>query len=536
MQVIITEKIADEGIRYLQEQGFTVELKYGLSRQELLQTISMHDGLIVRSATKVDRELLDRATNLKVIGRAGVGVDNIDVEYCTEKGIIVVNTPDGNTMAAAELAVGLAFSIFRNIPQAHSAAKYKNDFRRTRFVGNEMDGKTVGIVGLGRIGSVVATKLKGCNMRAVGYDPYVTEDRFSQLGVEPCATLQELLTQSDLISVHMPKTPETHNMIGKEEFSLCKDGVRIVNAARGGIINEEALLEALLSGKVAAAGIDVLSPEPNYTKTPEEQDFCHPLLELDQVVFTPHLGASTEEASYNVGVDVAKLVSKTLQGEFVAAVNMASLKKGSLEELKPFLTLAETLGKIYYQTEKEKVQKLEVIFGGDLLNLDTALISLSAAKGFISPIQSESVNYVNISSKLKTMGVELIETRTSATGKYAGLLTLKFHTKHGELAVSGTVFGKDEIRIVEFYGYPLNFEPTPIVLALQNIDRPGMIGKIGVLLGAKNINIASFHLGRKTRGEKAISFVSVDSHVSEEVIKSLSTIDGILKVSCIQFE
>ncbi len=534
MKIIVTERIADEGIAHLKSCGFVVDVALGLQHEDLLKIIENYDAIIVRSVTKVNRELIERGKNLKVVGRAGNGIDNIDVDECTRKGIIVVNTPESNTMAAAELAVGLAFAIFRNIPQVYMASKRK-DFRRSRFIGNELDGKTVGIIGLGRIGSIVATKLKGCRMRVIAYDPYITDERFRKFGVEKCETLEELLTQADLITIHTPKTPETYNMIGEREIRMCKKGVRIVNAARGGLVNEKALYDALKDGHVAAAAIDVLEPEPSYDKAPEEQDYHNPLLELDNAVITPHLGASTMEANHNVGVAIAALVASALKGEIVAAVNMPPMATKDLTELKPYLDLAELLGKIYYQAEKETVEKIEVVYSGDLVRKDTKVISLSVLKGFLDPIIKEKVNYVNAELMLKNMGVEFTESKSTQLDKYTNLLTVKFHTKERQLSVAGTVFAREEIRIVDFFGYKLDFEPTPYILAIQNIDKPGMIGQIGTILGANNINIAAMQWSRNRKGEKAVAFVSVDVPVNGHVIEKLRQIDGVLKVSLLKF-
>lgn len=466
-------------------------------------------------------------------GRAGNGIDNIDVQACTQKGIIVVNTPESNIMAAAELAIGLAYSIFRKIPQANAATR-KGDFRRSNFIGNELDGKTVGIIGLGRIGSIVATKLRGANMRAIAYDPYITDEKFKKFGVEKCETLEDLLKQTDLITLHTPKTAETYGMIGEKELKLCRKGVRIVNAARGGLVNEKALVEALRSGIVAGAGIDVLDPEPNYDKKPEEQNYTNPLLDFDNVIITPHLGASTQEANYNVGTAVAQLVGAALSGEMVAAVNMPHMQS-DLNGLRPYITLSEMLGKIYYQSEKETVQKIEIIYSGDLADKETKMFSLSVLKGFLDPVIKEKVNYVNAEFMLKNMGIELIESRRSHLDKYTNLITVAFTTKKGTQSVSGTIFAKEEMRIVDFFGYKLDFEPSPYIVAIQNIDKPGIIGRIGSTLGGAGINIAAMQWSRNRKGEKAVAFVSVDQDVGEAVLDEIRKIDGVLKVSLLKF-
>ncbi|MEJ2108316.1 MAG: phosphoglycerate dehydrogenase [Acidobacteriota bacterium] len=533
MRIIVTERIAEEGIDFLRENGVEVDVKYGISRDELLGIIDAYDAIIVRSVTKVNQELLGKGARLRVVGRAGNGIDNIDVPFCTQKGIIVVNTPESNTMAAAELAIGLSYCLFRNIPKVHAAVK-NLDFRRNIYIGNELDGKVVGIIGLGRIGSIVARKMIGSNMKAIAYDPYITDEKFLRTGVAKCETLEELLKQSDLITIHTPKTAETYGMVGEEELKICKKGVRIVNAARGGLINEKALYEALKSGQVAGAAIDVLDPEPSYDLPPEKQTFKNPLLELDNVVITPHLGASTREANFNVGTAITKLVAEALQGKMVSAVNMPPLKGGDLQQLRPYIELAEMLGKIYYQAEKERIEKLEIVFSGDLAEKETRVLSLSVLKGFLGPVVEEKVNYVNAELIAERMGIELIESRSSHLDKYTNLLTVKFYTKNKEMSISGTVFAKEELRIVDFFGYKLDFEPSPNVIAIQNIDRPGIIGRIGTILGENDINIAAMQWSRNRRGEKAVSFVSVDVEVSNDVLTQLREMEGLLKVSMLK--
>lgn len=534
MRVIVTERIAEEGLDFLRENGFDVDTRYGVSHGELLEIIGDYDAIIVRSVTQVNAELIERGGRLKVAGRAGNGIDNIDVGACTGRGIIVCNTPESNIMAAAELAVGMAFCIFRNIPQANAAAR-RGEFRRNRFLGNELDEKTAGIIGLGRIGSIVATKLQGCGMRVLAYDPYITDEKFKKFGVEKCETLEELLAQSDLITLHTPKTAETYGILGERELMLCKRGVRIVNAARGGLVNEKALYTALAGGQVASAAIDVLDPEPNYDRKPEEQDYKNPLLELDNLIATPHLGASTREANYNVGTAIAKLVAGALKGEMVAAVNMPPMQTKDLNELRPYLTLAEMLGRIYYQTEKETVHKLEIVYSGDLAGRETKVLSLSVLKGFLDPVIKEKVNYVNAELMLRNMGVELVESKSSYLDKYTNLITVKFFTKKRQLSVSGTVFAREELRIVDFFGYKLDFEPTPYVIAVQNIDKPGIIGQIGTVLGASDINIAGMQNSRNRKGEKAVSFVSIDNEAGQDVLQLIRSIDGILKTTLIRF-
>ena len=537
MKIIVTESIADDGIEYLRQRGNEVDVRFGISYDDLMQVIGGYDALIVRSVTKVNQELISAAKNLKVIGRAGNGVDNIDLKAATARGIVVVNTPEGNSMAAAELAITMSYAVFRNLVPAVAAGR-RGDFRRGKFLGQELDGKTVGIIGLGRIGSIVAKKLMGSNMKAVAYDPYVTDEKFEKLGVKRCRTLDDLLETADLITIHTPKTSETVGIIGDRELAKCKDGVRIVNCARGGLIDEKALYAALVSGKVAAAGIDVLNPEPNYNRKPEEQDYENPLLTLDNCIVTPHLGASTLEANYNVGVTVTKLVSEALEGKMVPAVNMPQISGGDLSEIAPYLRISECLGKIYYQTEKTPIREIRIKYSGEIAKDEelTEFCTLSVIKGFLEPVVKDRVNYVNAKVLLDNMGVGLTESRTRNASTYDSLVTVEFITEENKhLSVSGTVFSKTQIRIVDFFGYKMMFMPTEYVLAIKNHDVPGIVGKIGTILGESGINIAEMQLARQERGEKAEAFVSVDQMVERDVLDRLRGIDGVKMVSLVCF-
>ena len=532
-KIIVTDKMAPNGVEYLRSKGFEVDTPFGISKEELVKIIGSYDAIIVRSATKVKGEVLDKAVNLKVAGRAGNGVDNIDVAECTRRGITVVNTPEGNTNAAAELSVALIFSVFRNIPQAHHAAKNK-DFRRSKFIGEELEGKTAAVIGLGKIGSIVAKKLKGVGMKVVGYDPYISDERVSQLGITRIENLDDLLKIADVVTIHIPKSPESKNLIGRRELALCKKGVRIVNVARGGMIDEGALYDAIVSGHVAGAALDVQEVEPNFNKAPEEQDYENKLLELDQVIFTPHLGASTKEANLNCSLGVAKQVEAVLNGELVSAVNMPHIS-GDLNELKPFISLGVKMGGIYLHAVKLRIKKIEIIYSGDLVNVDTKPITLSVVKGLLATIMNSDVNYVNAMMKLDEMGIELVEGKSSTLDKYTNLINVKIERKDRTLSVAGTVFARDSIRIVDFFGYQLDFEPTQYVIALQNMDVPGIIGKVGTLLGENNINIAAMQWSRNSKDGKAVSFVSVDSDICDDILDKLRSIDGILKASKLYF-
>ncbi|MDR1440271.1 MAG: phosphoglycerate dehydrogenase, partial [Clostridiales bacterium] len=376
---------------------------------------------------------------------------------------------------------------------------------------------------------------KASNMSVIAYDPYVSDERYKSLGVKKCDTLDELLAQSDLISIHMAKTEQTTNMFDAPQFAKMKKGVRIVNAARGGIINEAALLAALADGTVAGTALDVLQKEPNFELPPEKQDYKNPLLELDNVIYVPHLGASTQEAQYNVGVQIAEQVAAVLKGEMVPAVNTPSISSDQLAELRPYIDLAEKLGSIYFQVQAGALRKIDVKCSGDLLEKDTRVITLAALKGLMGPILESNVNFVNAETLAAARGIAVSETRDFNLEKYTNLITLSFTTDEKTESISGTVFAKEEIRVVDFFGYKLDFEPAPNVIAIQNIDKPGIIGKIGTVLGGANYNIAAMQWSRNRKGEKAVAFVSVDGLITDEVLGTLGKLEGVLKVSKLGF-
>lgn len=533
MKILITEKISEDSINYLRRQGFAVDVELGLTQAEIEAVIAPYDALIVRSVTQVNQSLLSRAVNLKVVGRAGNGIDNLDVKACTAKGIVALNTPEANIMAAGELAIGLAFAAFRNICQANESAR-RDDFRRAKMIGNELEGKVAGIIGMGRIGSIVARKLKGIGMKVIVYDPYISEERFDKVGVIRCDSLNDLLQRADLITLHTPKTRETYNMLDAAELALCKKGVRIVNAARGGLVNEKALYEALVSGQVAAAGLDVFDNEPSYDQEPGKQNYENKLLQLPNCIVTPHLGASTHEANSNVGTAVTELVASALHGELVGAINMPSIS-GDLAKMKPYVSLAEKLGAIYFQAESARIRRINVTYSGELASGDTSLLTLSVLKGFLSTISNERISYVNVKQNVSQMGVEVVESNTTSLEKYTNLITVRFLSDEKELSVSGTVFGQDTEVLVDFFGYHMDFELSPYVLAMQNKDFPGIIGRIGTILGEQQINIATMHWSRKKDKMRAQSFLSIDSPVDDATIESLKSIEGVLRVSVLNF-
>lgn len=517
MKVLVKEKIAPAGIEMMRKAGFHVELGVDWPQEEFLNRLKEFDALIVRSGTKVTKEVLEHAPNLKVIGRAGIGVDNIDVEEATKRGIIVCNAPQSNVVSAAEHTIALLLSMLRLIPQAHHSLKYEHKWERNRFMGVEFTDKTAGVIGMGRVGSIVAQKLRGLGMKVIGYDPYVSDERFQQLGVQRAERLEELLEKSDFITIHLPKTKETMGLIGDREFQLMKDGVYIVNTARGGIIKEDSLVKYLKEGKVAGAALDVFENEP-CTESP--------LFEFENVVVTPHLGASTVEAQDKAGVMIAEQIIAALKGEFVSsAVNIPLLPPEQLEVVKPYLPLSEMLGSALAQLYEGKVEKLEVVVTGRLAETNPSLLTTGVLKGIFSKIVEEPVSYVNAPLFAKERGIQVVEVKSATSSG--------FHSDEIVIKVDGFEIGGTAVppnfvpRFTRLYGYEVDIAPSKHILIIQNEDRPGIVGKLGTILGESNINIASMQVGRKEVRGRAVSVVIVDEPVPDSVLKKLKEVDGI---------
>lgn len=524
MKIIITERIAQAGIDILKEKA-QVDVRIGIDREELLNIIEGYHGIIVRSATLINKELLEKAKNLKVVGRAGNGIDNIDLEVATQKGVMVVNTPESNTVSAAEHTIGMMLASSRNIPYANQYIK-SGKWERNIFKGNELNGKTVGIIGLGRIGGLVSTRLQAFNMKVIAYDPYISDERFRLLGVQKKEKLQDLLKEADIVTVHTPRTEETRGMIGEKELELAKEGVRLINVARGGIIEEKAVYNALKKGKVASAAIDVFEKEP-----------CpyNPLFEFNNMVATPHLGASTVEAQNNVGTTVARQVVNVLEGKLAAnAVNMPSVHDRELELLKPYILLAEKMGKIYYQLERKPISKVEIKYRGGIAERKTGPVTLAFLKGLLEPVVKEKVNYVNAKPLAKSRGIEVVESVDSTISQFTNLVEVAIHNCGTTFTVAGTLFGREEPRIVELNGYKIDIEPRSYVLLSKYVDKPGVIGRMGTILGAEGINIATMQASRNIKGEKALMVLTVDSEVPSETINKIKEADGIDNLSFVK--
>jgi D-3-phosphoglycerate dehydrogenase len=527
-KILVGDKIVDEALEMLRKEA-DVDVNYGISQEDLLQVIENYDALIVRSVPLVTEEVLSRGKRLKVVGRAGNGVDNIDVDAATRYGVVVVNTPDSNSISACEQTIALMLAAARNIPQANATLK-QGGWGRNRFMGNELFGKTVGIVGLGRIGALIATRLKAFGMRVIAYDPYVTLERFKRFGAERMANLNDLVRQADFITVHTPKTEETIGMIGEEQFritaeqfQIAKKGVRVVNCARGGIIDEQALAEALRQGIVASASLDVFVKEP-----------CagNPLLEFDNVVVTPHIGATTHEAQYRVGTDVATYVLTVLRGEIVPnTVNLPSLLGEEISALRPYSALADYLGKLYYQLEKAPTERVDLNYYGEIAGKETGLITLSFLKGLLTPALGNSVNLINAAWLAENRGIKVCERRdeTSSAG-FTSMISVCITRNGNKAEYAGTIAWDNGPRFVRINNYRMDITPTPHMLFVDHIDRPGVIGPFASTLGRANINIAMMQVGRCNRGEEALMTMSVDSPVDEATLEQLRKIDGILSV------
>jgi len=518
-KVIVTESIAEEGLKLLATE-LEVDFRNGISREELLEIIDQYDALIVRSVTKVNEELITRGTKLKVIGRAGNGVDNIDVDVCTRYGIIVANTPDSNTISAAEQTISLLLSSVRNTAWANDVLK-TGVWDRSPFRGSELYGKTVGIVGLGRIGSMVAVRLNSFNMKVIAYDPYISEERFERFGAERKASLEELVREADIITVHTPRNEETMHMIDERILALAKDGVRLVNCARGGIIKETALIAGLESRKIASVGLDVYEKEPALD---------NPLFKFSHVVCTPHLGADTFEAQKRVGENIAEQVIKALQGGIVPnVVNLPTLLGEELDYLRPYITLAEKMGNIYYQVAKSPISRVEITYSGPISINETEMLTIGFLKGLLEPVLWEKVNYVNARLMAEDRGIKLYESKEEQSPKrYKNLISVKIFNKEHQMELAGTLSRARNPLLVEIDGYETETTLEGYVLLVENEDRPRVIGPFATALGDEGVNIAGMKVARHTKGEKAIMIINVDNKVEEEALDRFAHLDGIL--------
>ena len=517
MKVLISEKLADPGVELLRRE-FEVDVLTGLSPEELLERIEEYDGLIVRSATQVTAEVISRADNLKAVGRAGIGVDNIDIEAATKRGILVANAPESNTVAAAEHTLALMLSAARRIPAADASLR-EGEWKRSAFKGIEVAEKTLGLVGLGHVGSIVARGAHGMGMEVLAYDPYVSEDRMRSMNVRRAASVEEVLENSDFVSLHVPRTPQTVGMISDETLARMRPTAYLINVARGGIVDETALYNALKEGTIAGAALDVFATEPTTDS---------PLFALPNVVVTPHLGASTAEAQDRAGITAAEQVATALRGAVpVHAINAPVPSGEGADFVAQFSGLCEALGSLLYQLTDGPGSQLTVEYRGEVADFDTRLLDVSALKGLLAPMVFEPLNFVNTPILARDRGLRIETSRSSESHDYTSLVQLKLDGADGENMVSGTLVGpRMQPRLVSVMGFDLDIVPERNMLFIRNEDVPGMIGRVGTILGEHGLNIGNMAVGRGEPGSRAAMAVTVDEPVPEEVLQTLAAIPG----------
>lgn len=524
-KILVSDPLAEEGVDILSEH-FIVKVKTGLPESELIKEIAGFNGLVVRSATKATAKIIAAGKDLKIIARAGVGVDNIDLDAATRAGIVVVNSPQGNTLAAAEHTIAMLMAMARNIAAAdHSLREGKWD--RKRFTGTELFGKTLGVVGIGKIGAYVAQRANAMGMKVIAHDPFAGAELAQRIGVT-LVPFKNLLKQADFITVHVPKTQGTYHLIGANEFKLMKKGVRIINCARGGIIDEDALVSAIDSGKVAQAALDVFEKEP----LPAD----NPLVARPNIILTPHLGASTQEAQINVAVDVAKQIVDFFKGiPPKSAVNIPSIKPEILDSHKPFFELAEKIGYIQADLLDGNVKEIHIEYSGNTRERETSLITRYILVGFLRPTFQETVNFVNAPIITQNRGIKLTETSSDMQVKFSELITVNVVTEKGSRTVAGTIFNTNDIRIVNIDGFWIDLSPRGSILVVQHRDRPGLIGKVGTLLGDRNINVGGMQVGRESVRGNAVMALSLDDEIPEKVMKELRKIEGLDSARLLKF-
>ncbi|HWM55388.1 MAG TPA: phosphoglycerate dehydrogenase [Solirubrobacterales bacterium] len=517
MKVLVKEKIADAGVELLR-QSFEVDLGLEMSDEELREAIAGYDAILIRSATQLTAELIERADNLKVIGRAGTGVDNVDIAAATRRGIVVANAPESNSIAAAEHSLALALALFRNVPRA-DASLAEGRWDRANFKGAELYGKTLGVIGFGRIGQLVARRAQGFEMEVVAFDKFVTAERFRELGVEGLDDLDELYARADVITLHVPKTPETVNLIDADAIAAMKDGARIVNCARGELVDLDALLAGLESGKVGGAALDVFPAEP-FTD--------HPILSRPDVVVTPHLGASTAEAQDRAGIVTAEQVTAALNGGVVTnAVNIAAVRPEEMEALAPFVPLCEKLGRLAEGLAEGSVDRVSVEFRGRLAAHDTRLLGIAVLVGILSGHTEEPVNLVNAPQMAEERGIELVETKDSGSEDFTELVTIRLHSGEEEVEVAGTGVGpRNEPYLVSVWGESFYLPFAEHIAVFRYADRPGMIGRVGTMFGEEGVNIVSAAVGAEEDGERAVMALTTDAPVFDETIAKILMLDG----------
>jgi D-3-phosphoglycerate dehydrogenase len=515
MRVLVSDNLGEIGIQMLQkEEGIEVDVKTGLSPDELKEIIGQYEALVIRSATKVTEDLLSAAKRLKVVGRAGIGLDNVEIPAATKRGVVVMNTPTGNVVTTAEHAIAMMVSLSRNIPQGTASLK-EGRWEKKKLQGKELFNKVLGIIGFGKIGSIVADRARGLKMQVIIHDPFVPPERIEKAGFES-VSIDELYRRADCITVHVPKLKETTAMINKASFDKMKDGVMIINCARGGIVSEADLYDALKSGKVAGAALDVFETEP-----PGD----NPLLKLDNVIGTPHLGASTKEAQTNVAFQVAEQIIAFLKnGTITNAVNVPSVTGELLKKLGPYLYLGEKMGRLQSQIICGPITEVNVEYLGDFQGLNLSPVTTSAIKGLLTSIVKDDVNFINAPVLAKERGIKISESFSADAENYINLIRFKVVTTEMTSKVSGTIFGKKDARIVEINRFRLEVIPEGHAAIIQNLDKPGAIGSIGTTLGKHHINISKMHVGQEEEGNNNIIYLRTDTPMTPEALKEIRSL------------
>ena len=523
-KVLISDKLAPEAVEIFKERGVEVDFRPGLSAEELLEIIGDYDGLAIRSATKVTPEVLAKATKLRAIGRAGIGVDNVDVPAATKAGVVVMNTPFGNSVTTAEHAITMMLSLTRQIPQAHMST-IAGKWEKSKFLGTEISGKRLGLIGCGNIGAIVADRAQGLKMRVLGFDPFLTPERAKKLGIEK-VELDELLEKADFITLHTPLTDSTRNIISADALQKTKKGVRIINCARGGLIDEVALCAALHSGHVAGAALDVFAEEPARENI---------LFEAPNLIATPHLGASTIEAQEKVALQVAEQLSDYLvNGAVTNALNMASVTAEEAPILQPYMTLGRLLGSFLGQIATPDIQGVRLEFDGKAANLNEAPVLASTLAGLLGP-KMDSVNMVNAAAVASSNGVDVATTRHDRRCDYESLLRVTVTFKGGARTIAGTLVGGNKPRLVEVQDIAVEADFPENLLYVRNYDKPGFVGALGAVFGDLGVNIATFHLGRKEESGEAIALIEIDGGISDEALNSICALEQVVRVDRLSF-
>ena len=519
MKVLVSDNLSPVGVQLLEESGLQVDVNTGLAPEALKEIIGVYDGLVIRSATKVTADILEAAKNLKVVGRAGIGLDNVDISAASAKGVVVMNAPDGNAVTTAEHAISMLLALSRNIPQATGSMK-AGKWEKKKFMGREVTGKTLGIIGIGRIGSIAASRAQGLKMKTIAYDPHMPKEMAERIGVE-LVSLEDLARRSDYITVHVPRTKETANLLSTEFFAAMKPDGMFIDCARGGVCDEAALYLALKEGRIGGAALDVFATEPTTLEN------C-PLLGLDNFICTPHLGASTSEAQDNVALMIARQMSDfLLHGSVTNAVNVPSVSSDVLAQVGPYITLGEMLGSMHMQLSKGGIEDVRIDYSGELAELNTSPITVAFLKGLFTPILKDAVNYVNAPLVAKDRGIRVVESHSERADDFTNTLTITVKTSEGENMLMGTVFGRREPRLVRLNGFRLEALPTGPMLLVFNRDVPGVIGALGTALGKAGVNISRMTVGREEESNQNIILLSTDQLISKELLTEVRELANI---------